>query len=218
LKHYRILFVERHRSLQQSLLPALAQRYEVMLAHGRREAMLVLDSQEPDLVLLDVASVRFDIGRFCDDLKAYNPGQLLFILVGKGMRLDKLPKAHGFLRHPVTARQLQRRLSRLLPEHGGEIVAWKGLQLDIISYALIWETDSVFLTPKQADLFLAFLRTPGKVLSRAWLMQEIWGTDYLGDTRTLDVHIHWLRKALASLGEPFCLRTKRGEGYQLVDI
>ena len=83
---------------------------------------------------------------------------------------------------------------------------------------LIWDTRQIPLTPKQAALTLAFLRTPEVTLSRARLMQDVWGTDYLGDTRTLDVHIHWLRKSLKQLQAPFMLETLRGKGYQLIDL
>ena len=80
----------------------------------------------------------------------------------------------------------------------------------------MWHTRQIPLTPKQAALTLAFLRSPEETLSRARLMQEVWGTDYLGDTRTLDVHIHWLRKSLKQLQSPFVIKTLRGQGYQLV--
>jgi len=56
------------------------------------------------------------------------------------------------------------------------------------------------------------------MLSRSLLMQKVWGTSYLGDTRTLDVHIHWLRSALATLDAPFQVRTHRGVGYSLVSL
>ncbi len=218
MKQYRILFVERQHAVEQELLPTLAQHYEIALAHGRKEAVMAVETQMPDLVLLDVPSVRFDTTRFCEDLKQRWPSLPLFFLLGKGMRLDKFPRAHGFLRHPFTLRQLLHRLSRVLPECNGVVVAWRGLQLDVAGYSLTWATETTFLTPKQAALALAFLRAPEKTLSRAVLMQEVWGTDYLGDTRTLDVHIHWLRNALKSMGAPFQLKTQRSEGYRLLSL
>jgi len=218
LKHYRILFIVRCNSLERELLPVLRQKYEVLLAHGRKEALTTLTPQAPDLVLVDVPSIRFNLDRFCDDLKAQSPCVLLFFLLGKGMRLDKLPKSHGFLRHSFSTRQLLNRLTRVLPQHDGETVEWRGLRLNHGARSLAWDTEEFFLTPKQTALLEAFLLAPEKTLSRAYLMQEVWGTDYLGDTRTLDVHLHGLRKALRSLEAPFHLVTQRGKGYRLVSL
>jgi DNA-binding response OmpR family regulator len=173
-------------------------------------------NKEVDLILFHIPSLRFNLSRFCVDIKSRVPGMPLFFLLGKGMRLDQFPHADGYLRQPFTQRQLLSRLARVLPEHVGEIVAWKDLRLDTESYLLMWQTKQIPLTPKQAALILAFLRRPEETLSRAQLMQEVWGTDYLGDTRTLDVHIHWLRKSLKQLQSPFVVRTLRGKGYQLV--
>ena len=218
LKHYRILFVARRNSLERSLLPVLRQKYEVLLAHGRKEAMAALTTQTPDLVLIDIPSIRFNLDRFYSDLKDQNSCILLFLLLGKGVRLDKLPKANGFLRHSFSTRQLLNRLGRILPQRDGETVKWHGLRLNHGARSLAWDTEEFFLTPKQVALLEAFLLAPEKTLSRAYLMRKVWGTDYLGDTRTLDVHVHWLRKALRSLDAPFRLVTQRGKGYRLVSL
>lgn len=215
MKRHHILLVERNRSLESLTLPALRQQYDVSVAHGRREALETCAAQEIQLVLLDVPSIRFDLEHFCADLKLQNPGMLLFFLLGRGMRLDQLPRANGHLRQTFSLRQLLGRLARLLPERGGEVLAWQGLQLNIEAHSLSWNSEEVLLTPKQAALTQAFLEASGQILSRALLMQEVWGTDFLGDTRTLDVHIHWLRSALTTLAAPFQVRTHRGVGYSL---
>lgn len=215
MKVYHILLIVRNRSLETTLLPALRQQYQVSVAHGRREALSLCAAQKTHLVLMDVASIRFDLERFCADLKQQQPGILLFFILGRGMRLDQLPRANGHLRSTFSLRQLLGRLARLLPEHGGEAISWRGLQLDIKAHSLRWNSEEVLLTPRQGALTRAFLEAPEQILSRAVLMQKVWGTDYLGDTRTLDVHIHWLRSALATLAAPFQVRTYRGVGYAL---
>ena len=80
----------------------------------------------------------------------------------------------------------------------------------------MWDVRQVALTPKQVALMQAFLRAPLKLISRVQLMQDVWGTDYMGDTRTLDVHIHGVRKLLKRLQVPFVLETERGQGYRLI--
>jgi len=218
LRHYHVLLVGRNRSLETKVFPALRQRYEASVAHGRREAVDICAAQETHLVLIDVPTIRFDLENFCADLKSQNPTLLLFFFLGRGMRLDQLPRANGHLRQAFTLRQLLGRLSRLLPERGGEVIAWQGLQLHLDAHSLSWGNEEILMTPRQGALTQAFLEAPEQVLSRALLMQEVWGTSYLGDTRTLDVHIHWLRSALATLGAPFQVRTHRGVGYALVPL
>lgn len=218
LRRYNLLLVERNRSLESNTLPALRQQYEVCVAHGRREALGTCIAQEIHLALIDVPTIRFDLEHFCADLKSQNPSVLLFFFLGRGMRLDQLPRANGYLRQTFTLRQLLGRLSRLLPERGGEVIGWQGLQLHIDAHTLSWGTEEVLMTPKQGALTQAFLETPEQVLSRALLMYKVWGTSYLGDTRTLDVHIHWLRSALHTLGAPFQVRTYRGVGYALLPL
>jgi len=216
LKSHHILFVVRHHSVEAQLSPGLSKYYEVVVAQSRHEAVQRYTEQKMDLVLIHVPSLRFDLARFCADLQSWNAGVPFFFLLGKGMRLDQLPRADGHLRQPFTLRQLLLRLTRALPEHSGEVVQWHNLNLDIESNTLMWGAKQEPMTPKQAALFLAFLQAPEEILSRARLMQDVWGTNYLGDTRTLDVHIHWLRRSLSRLQAPFAVQTVRGKGYCLV--
>lgn len=216
MKQHCILFLVGHRSTEKKLLPGLQRQYDVVTMQTRRDGMRVLANGPIDLVLLDVLSLRFDVQRFCDDMQRSATCSGIFLLLGKGTRLDQMPRAQGYLRHPFSARQLLSRLARVLPERRGEIADWHGLRLDIERHLLLWDMQQVPLTPKQAALARAFLRVPGEVISRVQLMQEVWGTDYMGDTRTLDVHIHWLRKSLVQIDAPFVLETERGQGYRLV--
>lgn len=220
MAQHGILFIVRHRTTEKRLLPGLQRHYAVEVVQTRRDAIAHLHSTTSgfsvDLVLVDLPSLRFDLTRFYDDVQALDASLPFFLLLSKGMRLDQLPHANGHLRHPCTQRQLLRRLARVLPEHQGEVVAWRGIQLDTERHILMWDDKQAPLTTKQAGLALAFLETPDELITRVQLMQDVWGTDYMGDTRTLDVHIHWLRKSLKALQAPFALETKRGQGYKLI--
>ena len=216
MKRYTILFLTRYGSLEQQLLPGLSAHYAVHVAQTRREAIAALNTQQIDLVLADVPTLRFDLVRFWDDARARNSDIRFFLLLKKGTRLDQVPRSHGYLRYTFSLSQLLRRLARVLPTHQGEVVAWRGVRLDIQGHFLMWDTRQVALTPKQVALMQAFLRAPDTLISRAQLMQDVWGTNYLGDTRTLDVHIHGMRKLLKRLQAPFVLETERGKGYRLV--
>ncbi len=216
MKRYTILFLTRYGSLEQQLLPGLSAHYTVHVAQTRREAIAALNAQQVDLILADVPALRFDLVRFWDDARARNRDMRFFLLLEKGTRLDQVPRSHGYLRYTFSLSQLLRRLARVLPTHQGEVVTWRGLRLDIQGHFLMWDTRQVALTPKQVALVQAFLREPDVLLSRAQLMQDVWGTNYLGDTRTLDVHIHGMRKLLRRLQAPFVLETERGKGYRLI--
>lgn len=216
MERQRVLFVVAHRSIEKRLRPSLEQRYDVTVVGLRREALAYLEHEPPDLVLVDVSSVRFDVARFFEALESLPVPLNTFLLLGKGMRLDQMPKANGYLRHPFTTRHLMRRLGRVLPDNPRDTVSWHHLCLDKENHFLIWNGHQTPLTPKQASLALVFLTSPETIVSREQLMKQVWGTDYMGDTRTLDVHIHWLRGALKDVEAPFVIETQRGIGYRLL--
>jgi DNA-binding response OmpR family regulator len=208
-----VLFVVALRSVERQLSPALEERYQVACASVRREALQLIEHRRPDLVLIDTPSIRFDIARFFESLADHSVAT--FLLLGKDMRADQMPRANGYMRYPFSDQQLLRRLARVIPAGPRDIVGWQGLCLDAENRFLIWQGHQVPITRKQADLALAFLESPDQLITREQLMREVWGTDFMGDTRTLDVHIHWLRKALRQTGAPFILETQRGAGFRL---
>lgn len=208
------MFLVRNHTLEEEMLAGLRQHYAVHLTQSRRAALTMLADRDVDLILVDLPSIRFDLDRFCAAVLKPWPDKSFFFLLSKGMRLDQLPHAQGYVRHPFTLAQLLRRLARTLPMAQGKIVAWHDLRLDVDQYFLMWDTRQIPMTPKQTALLEAFLRAPGTILTRAQLMQDVWGTDFIGDTRTLDVHVHWLRKSLAQLQAPFVILTERGKGYR----
>jgi two-component system phosphate regulon response regulator PhoB len=106
----------------------------------------------------------------------------------------------------------------VLPPTLRRTVEWCGLCLDTESNFLIWDDRHAAVTPKVAALCRMFLTQPDEIITREQLMKEVWGTDYMGDTRTLDVHVHWFREALISVGAPFELETKRSVGYTFVHL
>ncbi len=213
----QILFAVAHRTVERQLCPVLRRHYHLTPVRLRREAMDILESDlPPDLVLVDVPSIRFDVSRFLESMEEMDLSLATFLLLGKGMRRDQMPKAHGYLRHPFSSRQLVARLRRVLPPTLHRAVEWCGLCLDTESNFLIWDEEHAPVTPKVAALSRMFLTHPTEIITREQLMKEVWGTDYMGDTRTLDVHIHWFREALGEVGAPFELMTKRSVGYYLV--
>lgn len=92
----------------------------------------------------------------------------------------------------------------------------KGMELDVKNSILKREGSEVHLTPKETKLMQLLMQNEGKVVSRSDLMQHVWNTEYLGDTRTLDVHICWLRQKIEDNPRiPEMILTRRGQGYEL---
>jgi DNA-binding response OmpR family regulator len=91
-----------------------------------------------------------------------------------------------------------------------------GMTLDLEKACLTKENGEIHLTPKETKLMALLMKNVGKVVSRSELMQEVWNTEYLGDTRTLDVHICWLRQKIEDNPRvPEVILTRRGQGYEL---
>lgn len=97
-----------------------------------------------------------------------------------------------------------------------KMVEIDGMVLDIEKSILRRNGDEIHLTPKETKLMIMLMENVGKVVSRSELMQEVWNTEYLGDTRTLDVHICWLRQKIEENPRiPELILTRRGQGYEL---
>jgi DNA-binding response OmpR family regulator len=115
---------------------------------------------------------------------------------------------------PFTSRKLLHSLNLLLRESSPHILQCGGVRLDLVSRTVVGPNGQKHLTPKQCDLLADLLRRPNQVISRKDLMEHVWDTRYLGDTRTLDVHIRWLREKIEpDARHPRYLITRRGVGY-----
>ena len=121
-----------------------------------------------------------------------------------------------FLQQPFTARELLIQVRKLLPrQRMAGVLSVNGFVFDVERRKVYKDTACRQLTPRQAKLLEAFMRQPDETLSRRFLMKHVWNTDYLGDTRTLDVHIRWVREAIEdNPSKPKYLRTVRRVGYR----
>ena len=133
-----------------------------------------------------------------------------------------MARAHSTQRASPTLVTTEEVLVRRLGEEGrveeGHTLRVGKVALDLESRRLDVDGKIFALTPKQFRLLSLFMSHPGKTLTRKQLIKEVWDTDYTGDTRTLDVHVHWVREKLGDVpGVPRYLRTVRRVGYRFVD-
>lgn len=210
-----ILFVEGRKSAAERLAPILNDEgYHVITARTRREAWAKVHEAHPTVIVLDSPSLRFSSRRFCKALRDTALEIPVLILLSEGEKIDRSVGARAYLRYPFSVKKLVNRVARLLPASDGEILRVGDVIFNIEQRFVICGERRNHLTPKQARLLEIFMRHPGEVLTRAFLMKQVWETDYMGDTRTLDVHVHWVRKAIEEdTRSPLYLHTVRRLGY-----
>jgi DNA-binding response OmpR family regulator len=134
-----------------------------------------------------------------------------FLFDGRMIQWTKIqPKLHNLMKRQVFS------LRHVTSVGKRRVIFMKksDIFLDLSKRELEAREGKIKLTKKECQLLALFLANPGKVLTRKVLMKEVWETDYLGDTRTLDVHICWLRGKLRRVGASFGIRTVRGVGYR----
>lgn len=202
--------------------------YEVAVAHDGRSGLALAQSSHPDLVVLDVMMPEMDGWELCQKLRQSSVVPIL-MLTALGEEVDRILGlelgADDYLTKPFSVRELKARIKALLRrvelDHQANSV---GNDLTVGSIRLALDSRQVFkngealqLRYKEFELLSLLLSKAGDVVTRAELFDKIWGTDWLGDTRTLDVHIRWLREKIEDdPSQPRCIQTVRGVGYRWV--
>ena len=210
-----ILLVEGRKPAAQRLTPILEEQgFLVLAAHTKREAWSKVQEDSPSAIILDTPSMRFSEQRFCLALREGGYDVPVLMLLPDGAEAAATSDIRSSLRYPFSPKQLIGRVNRLLPDPDDEILSVAGVVFYVTQHCVVCSGRETHLTPKQARLLDTFMRHPGEVLTRAYLMKQVWDTEYLGDTRTLDVHIHWLRKAIeGDPKSPSRICTVRRQGY-----
>ena len=210
-----ILFIGRIQANQASLALALEKRYRVLRAASGKEGLSLTADQPPQAVILDAASMRTPGERVCRALRNGLPSTPI-IHLHPGPKREAQTVADVLLFPPVSSRRLLNAVDRLLKAHDDALIACGPFTMNLARRILVVQGQETHLTPKQALLIEMFLRNPDRTLDRKTLMEKVWNTNYLGDTRTLDVHIRWIRQVIeADPSNPRYLRTVRGIGYRL---
>jgi len=215
-----ILLVEGKRAGDDSLHAALCKAgYEVCVHHTGNSALRWVAENEPDLVVFDGASMRSSGVRSCRQLRRALGDVPIIHTRSADEPRDEAAGATVYLARPFTPRKVLNRVRSLLPAvaseeeivRAGDLILYRGKRS-----VQVVEQGERQLTPKLAALLEDFLLHPNEVRTRRELMQNVWQTDYIGDTRTLDVHVRWVREAIEeNPSSPRRLLTVRGKGYVL---
>jgi len=213
-----ILLVEGRNSGDKSLAPFLQKEvHNLVIVHTGQSALDWIAENAPSLVIFDASSMRSNGTRSCRRLRMQLGEVPIIHSRAAGAPEDHMAEADVYLEYPFTARKLLNRVRDLLPadDTAEQIVRYGTLTLFRSKKAVdVAGQGERRLTPKLASLLEEFIRHPNQIVTRKQLMSHVWKTDYVGDTRTLDVHIRWIREYIeADPSKPVLLRTVRGKGY-----
>ncbi len=213
----QLILLESDRAGAASLAPILQKKgYTVRVEYTARQALRALQHFSPDLVIIDAASLRSSGARIARRIRATTDGTPILVVAENGAHLDPRSGASLVLNQPFTPRKLLNGVARLLPLEESNCIKAGPIKLNLAQRRVSCGSREEKLTPKQAHLLEVFMHNPGQLLSRKYLINHVWETDFLGDTRTLDVHISWLRHVIEpNPSRPRYLKTIRGSGYRL---
>ena len=213
----QLLFVGKHPANLRLCDYLEAQGFAVTRTAGLRSTLRALAENNPALIIIDtVDTSTTNVRRITHAGGHQHQGFFVILLVDNHGAAPKGAIYDAYLVRPFTPRQLETQVRNLLGGRQDQVVSLGPLTLDRRTMRLRGPRGISKLTPKQFQLLDYLIENRGKVVSRRELMQAVWETAYVGDTRTLDVHVRWLREQIEEdPSHPQLLLTHRGRGYSL---
>ena len=196
--------------------------YETMVAGDGGKALELYRSFRPDLVLLDIMLPVMDGWAVCSKIRETDKTPII-MLTAKGETIDKVAGlemgADDYIVKPFEMKELLARVHAVLRRLGDEEertrrLTFDGLVINLDSYELEVRGKRVDTPPKELELLFHLASHPNRVFTRDQLLDEVWGFEYYGDSRTVDVHIKRLREKLEGVSDKWCLKTVWGVGYK----
>jgi two-component system phosphate regulon response regulator PhoB len=202
-----------------------AEGFRVVLAENGEEALVMVDEETPDIIVLDWMLPSVSGIEVCRRLKTRpdTRGIPIIMLSARSEEVDRIrgleTGADDYVVKPYSVLELMARvraqLRRVRPAAAGQQLVFDDILLDAESHRVFRDEQPLKLGPTEFRLLATFMEKPGRVWSREQLLDRVWGRDIYVDTRTVDVHIGRLRKALCQHGGSDPVRTVRGAGYSL---
>ncbi len=202
--------------------------YQVKTAYDGVEGVNYFKTYEPDLVLLDIMMPKKDGWQVCREIREISNKPIIMI-TAKGETFDKVLGlelgADDFMVKPFDMKELSARIKAVLrrsyskdKKDDGEIIRYENIEISLIKYELKINGKSVDIPPKELELLYFLASNCNHVFTRDQLLDKVWGFDYLGDSRTVDVHVKRLREKLEGVSSRWCLKTVWGVGYKFETI
>lgn len=222
MKRSLILLIEGKSTSNVSLLPALEKAgfgIKHVTTGQAAHQWACEEKQSPQLIIFDASTLRSNGARNCRRLRQCLPGVPVIYIRSADQVADSSLEVEAHLVRPFTPRKVLNRVRSLLPPDLTEehIVHYGDIKLYVDRGVVeVNGRGEKHITPKLVRLLEEFLRHPDMLISRVQLMQNVWQTSYVGDTRTLDVHVRWIRELIETdPSHPKLLVTVRGKGYIL---
>ena len=218
----KILIVEDEANIRELLRLYLEREgYTVLEAENGVEGIKKWKSDKPDMLLLDVMMPVMDGWAVCREIRAESDVPII-MLTAKGETADRVSGlemgADDYIVKPLEMPEVIARVRavfrRMAPDDAPEKLSFDNLVIDKQAYDLVIKGRRVDAPPKEIELLYFLASSPNRVFTRAQLLDDVWGFDYFGDTRTVDVHVKRLREKLEGVSDKWELKTVWGVGYK----
>lgn len=200
--------------------------YTVYVANDGQAAVNTFQLKSPELVLLDIMLPKMDGWQVCREIRKSSSVPII-MLTAKGETFDKVLGlelgADDYVTKPFDTKEVMARVKAVLRRTNGspaeesntkKVVTYDNLEINIVNYELKVKGEAIDTPPKELELIYHFASNPNRVYTRDQLLDEVWGFDYYGDSRTVDVHVKRLREKLEGVSDKWSLKTVWGVGYK----
>ena len=198
--------------------------YKVKTACDGMEGVNYFKIYEPDLVLLDIMMPKKDGWQVCREIREISPKPVIMI-TAKNEVFDKVLGlelgADDFITKPFDMKELSARIKAVLRRYNAhtktsdnEVVKFENIEISLQKYELKISNKAIDIPPKELELLYFLASNCNRVFTRDQLLDKVWGFDYLGDSRTVDVHVKRLREKLEGVSDKWTLKTVWGVGYK----
>ena len=222
---YKILIVDDDENICELLRLYLEKDgFETVVANDGLTAVKYAEKYNPDLILLDIMLPELDGWQVCREIRKTSETPII-MLTAKGETFDKILGlelgADDYVCKPFDTKEVIARIKAVLrrsndndKQNQVDEVRFDKLSINLTNYELVVNGVRVDTPPKELELIYHLASNPNRVYTRDQLLDEVWGFDYYGDSRTVDVHVKRLREKLENVSEEWCLKTVWGVGYK----
>ncbi|OQB14943.1 MAG: Transcriptional regulatory protein SrrA [Firmicutes bacterium ADurb.Bin193] len=197
--------------------------YEVLIAHNGVKAMELFAAHSPSVIILDIMLPGNDGWQVCRNIRNISNVPII-MLTAKGETYDKVMGlelgADDYMVKPFEMKELIARIKAVLrrydaeSDHPRSVVEYENLKIDVVNHELLVNGKGVEIPPKELELLHFLASNPNRAFSRNQLLNEVWGFEFCGDTRTVDVHVKRIREKIEGASSMWELKTVWGIGYK----
>ena len=222
MKDIKILIVDDDQNICELLrLYVEKEGYEAIVVNDGEAAVAAANEHSPKLILLDVMLPKLDGWQVCREIRK-NSDVPIIMITAKGETFDKVLGlelgADDYIAKPFDTKEVMARIKAVLrrtyTDDSAKTVKYDKLEINLTNYELIVDGKQIDTPPKELELIFHLAKNPNRVFTRNQLLDEVWGFDYYGDSRTVDVHVKRLREKLEDVSDKWSLKTVWGVGYK----